>query len=205
MGRSRRRITIASMLAIICLLVVQTVDQALAGVVLPSGAGTLTIGPQAMEGNLQIHPGDTVKAGYDFTMPGAHAPAQVTVDNASITSSLQRYPFGSNDPLDFSDPSGDIPIPLVGAKIAAATCALFIAFSPATPAADAPIVQDCQQLISAAADLVTKRGALSQYYSQLAKNPNFARLLMAEEEAQADDDFLTGAMGLQDEVIALEG
>jgi len=73
------------MLAITGLLVMQTVDQALAGVVLPSGAGTLTIGPQAMEGNLQIHPGDTIKAGYDFTMPGAHAPAQVTVENASIT------------------------------------------------------------------------------------------------------------------------
>src|SRR5216683_3640013 len=67
------------------LLVMQTVDQALAGVVFPSGAGALTIGPQAMEGNLQIHPADTIKAGYDFTMPGAHAPAQVTVENASIT------------------------------------------------------------------------------------------------------------------------
>jgi len=67
------------------MLLMQTVDQALAGVVVPSGAGTLTIGPQAMEGNLQIRPGDSIKAGYDFTMPGPHAAGQITFDNASIT------------------------------------------------------------------------------------------------------------------------
>jgi uncharacterized repeat protein (TIGR01451 family) len=37
-----------------------------------------------MEGNLQIHPGDAVIAGYDFTMPGSHPPATVTVQNASV-------------------------------------------------------------------------------------------------------------------------
>src|SRR5438552_2908988 len=37
-----------------------------------------------MEGNLQIHPGDTIKAGYDFTMPGSHPAATVTVQNASV-------------------------------------------------------------------------------------------------------------------------
>src|SRR5438874_754883 len=67
------------------MLLMQTVDQALAGVVVPSGAGTLTIGPQAMEGNSQIRPGDSIKAGYDSTMPGPHAAGQITFDNASIT------------------------------------------------------------------------------------------------------------------------
>ena len=91
----------------------QTVDQALAGVVLPSGAGTLTIGPQAMEGNLQIRPGDTIKAGYDFTMPGAHAAAQVTIDNASITMAVTcsdgTTPPAITFPLPiqtYSDPAG---------------------------------------------------------------------------------------------------
>ena len=46
-----------------------------AATIVPSGPGTIVIGPQAMEGNLQIHPGDTVKAGYDFTMPGSHPAA----------------------------------------------------------------------------------------------------------------------------------
>lgn len=101
------------MLAITGGLLLQTVDQALAGVVIPSGAGTLTIGPQAMEGNLQIHPGDTIKAGYDFTMPGAHAAAQVTVDNASITMAV-TCSNGATPPAitlalpvqTYSDPAG---------------------------------------------------------------------------------------------------
>ena len=112
-GHAHRRLTIASILALTGLLLIQTVDPALAGVVLPSGAGTLTIGPQAMEGNLQIHPGDTIKAGYDFTMPGAHAPAQVTVDNASITMGVTCGNGTAPPPITFalpvqtySDPAG---------------------------------------------------------------------------------------------------
>ncbi len=103
-GRSQRRLTIASMLAITGLLLMQTVDPALAGVVLPSGAGTLTIGPQAMEGNLQIHAGDTIMAGYDFTMPGAHPAAQVTVDNASITMAVTCSDGTTPPPITFSLP-----------------------------------------------------------------------------------------------------
>src|SRR5215467_161811 len=53
--------------------------------VIPSGTGTLVIGPQAIEGNLQIHPGDPLKAGFDFTMPGSHPAAQVTVENGSVS------------------------------------------------------------------------------------------------------------------------
>src|SRR4029077_10537129 len=103
-GRRHSRLTIASMLAITGLLLMQTVDEALAGVVLPSGAGTLTIGPQAMEGNLQIHAGDTIRAGYDFTMPGAHAAAQVTVDNASITMAVTCSNGTTPPPITFSLP-----------------------------------------------------------------------------------------------------
>jgi YVTN family beta-propeller protein len=35
--------------------------------------GTLTMGPQAMDGALHIAPGTTLKAGYDFTVPGNRA------------------------------------------------------------------------------------------------------------------------------------
>src|SRR5260370_32554311 len=51
----------------------------------PSGAGTVVIGPQAMEGNLQIHPGDALRAGFDFTMPGSHPTATASIYNASVS------------------------------------------------------------------------------------------------------------------------
>ena len=53
-------------------------------VVSPSGAGTVVIGPQAMEGNLQIHPGDSLRAGFDFTMPGSHPAATASFYSGSI-------------------------------------------------------------------------------------------------------------------------
>src|SRR5438309_7507701 len=55
-----------------------------AATIVPTGPGTVVIGPQAMEGNLQIHPGDIIKAGYDFTMLGSHPAATVTAQNASV-------------------------------------------------------------------------------------------------------------------------
>ena len=39
----------------------------------------------SMEGNLPIAAGSTVQAGYDFTMPGSHSEAHVTVTNTSVT------------------------------------------------------------------------------------------------------------------------
>jgi hypothetical protein len=32
--------------------------------------GNLSMGPQAMDGNLQVTPGTTLQAGYDFTLRG---------------------------------------------------------------------------------------------------------------------------------------
>ena len=39
---------------------------------------TFSMGPQAMEGDLKVAPGSTLKAGYSFTMPGNHPAATVT-------------------------------------------------------------------------------------------------------------------------------
>lgn len=39
----------------------------------------LTEGPQAMEGDLKVSPGTTLKVGYDFTVPGNHASFPLTV------------------------------------------------------------------------------------------------------------------------------
>jgi streptogramin lyase len=44
--------------------------------------GPVTMGPQAMEGNLTVSPGNTLQAGYDFTLPGNKAALTLTVSNA---------------------------------------------------------------------------------------------------------------------------
>jgi hypothetical protein len=43
------------------------------------------MGPQAMEGDLKVDPGTTLKAGYDFTIPGTHGPISVVVTGATVT------------------------------------------------------------------------------------------------------------------------
>jgi Subtilase family len=40
---------------------------------------------QAMDGNLQVTPGTTLEAGYDFTMPGPHPAAKVIFPHATVT------------------------------------------------------------------------------------------------------------------------
>ncbi len=46
---------------------------------------SISMGPQAMEGNLKVKPGDTVMAGYDFTMPGKHPVATVLFSGVTVT------------------------------------------------------------------------------------------------------------------------
>lgn len=49
--------------------------------------GAISIGPQAMEGNLIVHTNDTLRVGYDFTMPGQHPPT--TLHFAQTTATFQ--------------------------------------------------------------------------------------------------------------------
>lgn len=94
-----------------------------------AGPGSLTMGPQAMEGNLIVAPGTAIEAGYDFTIPGSHLATSVTfvapqvVFFGNCTSdrtpvmftvsmpTTQPYPVPSNDGDWF--PSGDQQNPLV--------------------------------------------------------------------------------------------
>jgi hypothetical protein len=46
--------------------------------------GSLSMGPQAMEGDLKISPGDTLMVGYDFTVPGNKASFSLTVNNPQV-------------------------------------------------------------------------------------------------------------------------
>jgi hypothetical protein len=45
---------------------------------------SLTLGPQAMAGDLKVSPGTTLSAGYDFTSPGNSATFSVTVNNPKV-------------------------------------------------------------------------------------------------------------------------
>jgi hypothetical protein len=47
--------------------------------------GQVSMGPQAMEGNLQVAPGATLKAGYDFTIPGSNNSVFVTFTSPAVT------------------------------------------------------------------------------------------------------------------------
>jgi hypothetical protein len=84
--------------------------QAAPPLVSPSGAGTVVIGPQAMEGNLQIHPGDTLRAGFDFTMPGSHPAATASFYNGYVAL-LVKCADGTSPPLTIQLPSQTITDP----------------------------------------------------------------------------------------------
>jgi hypothetical protein len=46
--------------------------------------GSLSMGPQAMEGDLKVSPGATLKVGYDFAVPGNKASFSLTVNNPQV-------------------------------------------------------------------------------------------------------------------------
>jgi PKD repeat protein len=46
--------------------------------------GSVVIGPQAMEGDLKVNPGATLKTGYDFTLPGNKTPYTALVENPQV-------------------------------------------------------------------------------------------------------------------------
>src|SRR5258708_11108958 len=60
-----------------------------------------------MEGNLQIHPGDPLRAGFDFTMPGSHPTATASIYNASV-SLLVKCSDGSTPALAIDLPAQTI-------------------------------------------------------------------------------------------------
>ena len=91
-------------------------------------ANSISMGPQAMEGDLKLAPGSTLKAGYDFTIPGSHPADMVQFVGASVTFQVTcaSGPGGgtilvplSGDPITVPQnssawfPSGDQSNPLV--------------------------------------------------------------------------------------------
>lgn len=64
----------------------------------------------SMEGNLPVRPGDTVKAGFDFTVPGSHAADTVTFSNISVTLPV-KCPNGTSETLTIPMPNQTITVP----------------------------------------------------------------------------------------------
>jgi hypothetical protein len=94
---------------------------------LQSTAVSISMGPQAMEGNLKVEPGDILMAGYDFTMPGKHPAATMLFTDSMVTFRAQCVTGGGGgtivvhmpdsiytDPANNSQwfPSGDQHSPL---------------------------------------------------------------------------------------------
>ncbi len=103
----------------------------------PASSGqTVTVGG-SMEGNLPVNPGDTISAGYDFSMPGTHPGATVTVTGGivqvnvicadgsaqTLTMALpeQSYTVGANDNSWYPSPDQSSSLVYQGSVMAPAT------------------------------------------------------------------------------------
>ena len=75
----------------------------------PKPASPVTI-TGSMEGNLPVHPGDTLRAGYDFTIPGTHPAATVRVSGASVALTVD-CPRGATVPVTIPLPAQSYSIP----------------------------------------------------------------------------------------------
>jgi hypothetical protein len=64
----------------------------------------------SMEGNLPINPGDTVKAGYDFTIPGSHPADTITAITGNVTLPVS-CPDGSVQTLTITLPNQSYAVP----------------------------------------------------------------------------------------------
>ena len=56
---------------------------------MPLLADPIVMGPQAMEGDLKVSPGDVLMAGYDFTIPGSHPEETVQFSNGMVVFQAQ--------------------------------------------------------------------------------------------------------------------
>src|SRR5206468_3830657 len=84
-----------------------------AGFLSPSSvlADPISMGPQAMEGDLKVSPGDVLMAGYDFTIPGSHPAITVQLVNPAVVFQAQCVSGGDAGTIVVPLASGPIPVP----------------------------------------------------------------------------------------------
>jgi hypothetical protein len=62
-------------------------------------ADPISMGPQAMEGDLKVSPGTVLMAGYDFTIPGSHPEVTVQLVNPMVVFQAQCVSGGDAGPI----------------------------------------------------------------------------------------------------------
>jgi hypothetical protein len=62
-------------------------------------ADPISMGPQAMEGDLKVSPGTVLMAGYDFTVPGTHPEETVQLVNPMVVFQAQCVGGGDAGPI----------------------------------------------------------------------------------------------------------
>ena len=80
-------------------------------VAFPLLATPISMGPQAMEGNLKLSPGDLLMAGYDFTIPGSHPAIQVQFLNPMVTFQAECVEGGGGGTIVVPMPSDQFTVP----------------------------------------------------------------------------------------------
>jgi hypothetical protein len=80
-------------------------------VAFPVLANQISMGPQAMEGNLKVSPGTLLMAGYDFTIPGSHPEIFVQVDGAAVVFEAECVVGGGGGEIDVFMPLQGYTVP----------------------------------------------------------------------------------------------
>ena len=80
-------------------------------VAFPLLATPISMGPQAMEGDLKLSPGDLLMAGYDFTIPGSHPAIQVQFVNPMVTFQALCVEGGGGGTIVVPMPSDQFTVP----------------------------------------------------------------------------------------------
>jgi hypothetical protein len=74
-------------------------------------ADPISMGPQAMQGNLKVSPGTVLMAGYDFTIPGSHPAITVDLVNAQVVFQAECVSGGDAGPIVVLLAGGPITVP----------------------------------------------------------------------------------------------
>src|SRR5436190_2233215 len=74
-------------------------------------ADPISMGPQAMEGDLKVSPGAILMTGYDFTIPGSHPEVTVQLVNPTVVFQAQCVSGGDAGPIVVLLASDPITIP----------------------------------------------------------------------------------------------
>ncbi len=74
-------------------------------------AGTLSIGPASMEGDLKAPAGSHLAIGYDVTVPGSHPASTITVQGIRATAAYECPDGAPSGVLSYTLPAASLTVP----------------------------------------------------------------------------------------------